>query len=76
MNFTAYRVDDFENLSHFVYLKCNKYIDVSKAQYGNFDFTSKDSVVEERSPSNASMTAEINWKTIDELKMSSENGLN
>ena len=74
MNYTAYRVDDYENLSHFVHSKCSKYVEVSKAQYGNFDFESTNSVVEPRAPHNSS-TVEINWKTIDELIMSSENGL-
>ena len=74
MNYTAYRVDDYENLSQFVYSKCSKYVEVSKAQYGNFDFISKNSVVEQRTPHNSS-AVEIDWKTIDELIMSSENGL-
>lgn len=37
MNFQAISMDEFGSLTDFVNIKCDKYIAVSEAQYGNFD---------------------------------------
>ena len=37
MNFEAISMDNFGSLTDFVNVKCDKYIAVSEAQYGNFD---------------------------------------
>ena len=41
MDLTATSVDSFTDLKEFVGYKCDKYIEVSKAQYGNFDVSGR-----------------------------------
>ena len=46
MDLNATSVDSFVDLKEFVKYKCDKYIEVSKAQYGNFDVSGRAPVEE------------------------------